>query len=200
MQVSEDRCKTTGIYADAWGPTFGEPWKKLDVLRILCRILYVNSHAWCTCIVSSCLHVDGSRKCIFTFHAVTHETGRDRYTTFASTPLDEWSARRRDLYLTTHHTQNRETSMSPAGFEPTNSACERLQTHNLDRRATGISSSHFTMKFGNAYWRIGCRRQTESFGSFLPLLQGHSSSEMKENVYRLEKTGLFFFQITETAC
>ena len=27
------------------------------------------------------------------------------------TPLDEWSARRRDLYLTTHNTHNRQTSM-----------------------------------------------------------------------------------------
>jgi hypothetical protein len=25
MQVNEGRFKATGIYADAWGPTFGEP-------------------------------------------------------------------------------------------------------------------------------------------------------------------------------
>ena len=30
-----------------------------------------------------------------------------RYTTVCRTPLDEWSARRRDLYLTTHNTHNR---------------------------------------------------------------------------------------------
>jgi hypothetical protein len=35
------------------------------------------------------------------------------------TPLDEWSARRRDLYMTIHNTQNRQTSMPPVGFEPT---------------------------------------------------------------------------------
>jgi len=28
-----------------------------------------------------------------------------RHFTFGRTPLDEWSARRRDLYLTTHNTQ-----------------------------------------------------------------------------------------------
>ena len=33
-------------------------------------------------------------------------------------PLDEWSARRRDLYLTTHDTHNRQISMPPVGFEP----------------------------------------------------------------------------------
>ena len=33
-----------------------------------------------------------------------------RRTTAGRTPLDEWSARRRDLYLTTHNTHNRQTS------------------------------------------------------------------------------------------
>ena len=45
-----------------------------------------------------------------------------RRTTFGRTPLDEWSARRRDLYLTTHDTHNRQISMPPVGFEPTISA------------------------------------------------------------------------------
>jgi len=34
-----------------------------------------------------------------------------RHTTFSKTPLDEWSACRRDLYLTTHNNHNRQTSM-----------------------------------------------------------------------------------------
>ena len=42
-----------------------------------------------------------------------------RRTTVGRTPLDEWSARRRDLYLTTHNTHNRQISMPPVGFEPT---------------------------------------------------------------------------------
>ena len=42
--------------------------------------------------------------------------------TVGRAPLDEWSARRRDLYLTTHNTHNRQTSMSPVGFEPTTPA------------------------------------------------------------------------------
>jgi hypothetical protein len=40
-----------------------------------------------------------------------------RRETVGRTPLNEWSARRRDLYLTTHNTHNRQTSMSPVGFE-----------------------------------------------------------------------------------
>ena len=46
------------------------------------------------------------------------------------------SARRRDFYLKTHNTHNRETSMPPVGFEPTISAGERSQTYALDRAAT----------------------------------------------------------------
>ena len=48
-----------------------------------------------------------------------------RRITVGRTPLDEWSVRRRDLYLTTHNTHNRQTSMPPVGFEPTISAVER---------------------------------------------------------------------------
>ena len=48
-----------------------------------------------------------------------------RRSTFGRTPLDEWSARRRDLYLTTHDTHNRQISMPPVGFEPKISAGER---------------------------------------------------------------------------
>ena len=56
-----------------------------------------------------------------------------RRTTFGRTPLDEWSARRRDLYLTTHDTHNRQISMPPVGFELTISAGERPQAARLLR-------------------------------------------------------------------
>ena len=60
-----------------------------------------------------------------------------RRTTVGRTPLDERSARRRDLYLTTHDIHSRQISMPPVGFEPTISAGERPQTYALDRAATG---------------------------------------------------------------
>ena len=63
-----------------------------------------------------------------------------RRTTVGRTPLDEWSVRRRDLYLTTHNTHNRQTSMAPVGFEPTISPSERPQTYALDRVATGTGT------------------------------------------------------------
>jgi len=59
-------------------------------------------------------------------------------TTLGRTPLDEWSARRRDLYLTTHNTHNTQTSVSPVGFETTISAGEQPQNYALHRAATGF--------------------------------------------------------------
>jgi hypothetical protein len=56
-----------------------------------------------------------------------------RRATFGRTPLDEWSIRHRDLYLTTHNTHNRQTSMPQVRFEPTISAGERPKTYALDR-------------------------------------------------------------------
>ena len=61
-----------------------------------------------------------------------------RPTIVRRTPLDEWSARRRDLYLRTKDTYKRQTSMNPVGFEPTIPASEQRQTHTLGRAANGI--------------------------------------------------------------
>ena len=41
-----------------------------------------------------------------------------KHTTLGMAPLDEWSDRRNDLYLTTHNTHKRQASMPPAVFEP----------------------------------------------------------------------------------
>ena len=40
-----------------------------------------------------------------------------RHTKIGSTPLDKWSACRRDLYLVTHNIHKRQASMHPAGFQ-----------------------------------------------------------------------------------
>ena len=64
-----------------------------------------------------------------------------RRSTVGRTPLNEWSARRRDLYLTTHDTHNRQISMPPVGFEPTISAGEqqgRSPAEILGSNPTGV--------------------------------------------------------------
>ena len=60
---------------------------------------------------------------------MTHTLGR--------TPLDEGSARLKDMYLTTLNTHKRHISMPPAGLEPAVLASERPQTYALDCAATG---------------------------------------------------------------
>jgi len=59
-----------------------------------------------------------------------------RHTTVGGTPLNEWSARRRDLYLTLHDTHKRQTSLTLAEFEPAIPGSQRPQTHALDRAAS----------------------------------------------------------------
>jgi hypothetical protein len=77
-----------------------------------------------------------------------------KHATLGRSPLDEWSARRRDVYLTTHNTHKRQTSMPQTGFEPTIPASKRLQTHTLDRGPLGSGASwlyiqNVTMKYIN---------------------------------------------------
>ena len=63
------------------------------------------------------------------------------HTALSRTPLDEWSARRTDLYLTTHNNPKRQNSLPLAEFEHTIAASERPQTHVLDRTESAIEIS-----------------------------------------------------------
>jgi len=76
----------------------------------------------------------------FFFHASTAPSGSGpphyrgltitlRHTKLCRTPVDEGSTSRRDLYLTTHNTHTRQTSMPPAWFETAISASEKPQAH-----------------------------------------------------------------------
>jgi hypothetical protein len=68
-----------------------------------------------------------------------------RRTTVGRTPLDEWSARRRDLYQTTHNTQQQTNIHAPVGLEPTTSAGERSQAYVSDRVSNGNGSVHCSL-------------------------------------------------------
>ena len=106
------------------GKAFSFPGGKVDGARLTTQILFFL--LWCC---------DPTRVMASSILRFLDHT--QRRTTVGSTPLDEWSARRRDLHLTTHNTHNRQTPMPPVGFEPTISASERSQTYALDRAATG---------------------------------------------------------------
>jgi hypothetical protein len=62
-----------------------------------------------------------------------------QHTTVSMTPIDKWSAHRRDLYMTTHNTHKRQTFVPPLGFKPTNSAGGWPHTYALDWVATGTA-------------------------------------------------------------
>jgi hypothetical protein len=64
-------------------------------------------------------------------HTQTHHTRQ--------TPLDEWSAQRRDLYLITHNTHKPHTSTPLEGYEPAIPA-SKPQTHSLDHADTVIGT------------------------------------------------------------
>jgi hypothetical protein len=66
------------------------------------------------------------------------------HTTLGRTPLDEWSARRGNLYLTIHNIHKRQTCVFPVGFESTIPASEQPRTHALDSAATGIGVCIFS--------------------------------------------------------
>ena len=61
-----------------------------------------------------------------------------RHTAFGRTPLDERSARIRDLYLTKHTTHKRQTSITLARYKLAIPVSERPQTHALDSAITRI--------------------------------------------------------------
>ena len=75
-----------------------------------------------------------------------------RHTTLSRTSLDEWSARRRDIYPITYNILKRQTSILPAEFEPTISAGERPQMHALDRAAAGID--FWLVTIVPKYWKL----------------------------------------------
>jgi hypothetical protein len=125
------------------------PWLQLRKLRNSPPLSWSTAFSWVTDFTSVQLHK------ICCYCIIVHFWGLNspqrarvssltrfvyhtqRRATVGRTPMDEWSASRRNLYLTKHITHNRQTSMPLARFEPTISASERPQTHPLDRAATG---------------------------------------------------------------
>jgi hypothetical protein len=71
-----------------------------------------------------------------------------RRTTVGRTPLDEGSARRRDLFLTRNNNQDRKAAMPLVGFKPTISAGERPQTYALDGTCTYVFPLYYLNKGG----------------------------------------------------
>ena len=127
-----------------------------------------------------------------------------RRTTVGRTPLDEWSARRKDLYITTHNTHNRLTSMSPVGFEPTISAGERPQTYALDHATTG-TGNNYLLPYKNIIYHtylfldyiITDRTKTDSeiYSRFLQSCPEHTILTTPSLISKLYVTCLFILYV-----
>jgi hypothetical protein len=103
------------------------------------------------------------------------------------------TARIRNLYLTTHNTHNRQTSILPAGFEPTIPASERPQT----ARLPCLKVLHFILRFSVIYYcqprSLNCKKITINFVMSVRLSVGPSgrprgtaglpSEDFHENLY-----------------
>ena len=119
--------------------------RTIKILQFLSVLLLLQIHFhYCSCLLP-CTSTIPPQWCCGPTQAMASSCLRfldhtQRLITVGRTPLDKWSAHRRDLYLTTHTTHSRLTSMPPVGFEPT-SAGEWPQTYALDRMATGTSTS-----------------------------------------------------------
>ena len=83
-------------------------------------------------IVTSPLFGASTRRRVITFLYVARLSHSIRYATLGRTVLDEWWARRRDLYLTTHSTRDRHHG--PGGIRTRNSSKRAsCNTSNLNR-------------------------------------------------------------------
>jgi len=97
-------------------------WKTRDIVPLVYNIFCVKSYKKCSTYWTFFLWRCGparARASSF-LRFLGH---KQRRTTVGRTPLDEWSARRRDLYLTTQQSQQKNIH-APGG----------IQTHNLSRR------------------------------------------------------------------
>jgi hypothetical protein len=84
-----------------------------------------------------------------------------RHTTLSRIPLDDWSARQGYLYLSTHNTHKRQTSVLLAGFETAILASEGPQTHALDSAATGMQSPSYLPYFQSGLRLVYCCIETK---------------------------------------
>ena len=101
------------------------------IMTVLRNMVHFFSDWTCVCVcVCVCVYVffllwrcDPTRVMASSFLRFLDYT--QRRSTVGRTPPDEWSAGRRDLYLTTHNTHNRQHIHAPSG----------IRTHDLSRRA-----------------------------------------------------------------
>jgi hypothetical protein len=105
-----------------WDLTSGSFISTTNSLRNTVSV-HLSFHVWFSFSVISSFFRLNSPQWARTFSFARFLDHTQRRTVVGRTPLDEWSARHRDLYLKTHNTHNKH--LCPGG----------IQSHNLSRRA-----------------------------------------------------------------
>jgi len=110
-------------------------------------VWYAADRSWLSCLFV-CFWRDSSQWAMASSFTRFLDHTQRRSTVGGRTSLDEWSARRRDHYLTTLTTDKH--PCRPVGFEPTISAGKRPHTYALDRAATGTGRSWLIRRVNTA--------------------------------------------------
>ena len=111
------------IFSSLWNHIYIYIYIYIYDLTIVKSYIYIYNIYIFVCLFVCLWRCDPTRVMASSFLRFLDHT--QRRTTFGITPVDEWSARRRDLYLTTHNTHNRQYIHAPGG----------IRTHDLRRRA-----------------------------------------------------------------
>ena len=156
------------------GPSNSNRWRVWN--RKLCCVKILKSTSLC---------VPGNRRTEVTFtvleSTVPSGPGSHHYRGFPITlgtaPLDEWSARRRDLYLTTHKIHNRQTPMPPGGIRTRNPSKRAAVDPHLRPRSHGAWITLATSYLTNA------STTTENLTWFDPATTGSWTADVTRKVH-----------------
>ena len=83
----------------------------------------------------------------------------DRHT-LGRTPLDEWSACRKDLYLTTQHSQQTDRHPCPRAIRTHSSTKRKLADRRLRPRGHWICRNHFLLEINQLFIAGCCNKQS----------------------------------------
>jgi hypothetical protein len=109
----------------------------LRPVRYYCYYYYYYYYYYYACVLFTHFSHDASARSGPGF------TIKLRHTTLGRTPLGEWSARRRNLYVTTHNNHNRQTSIPRRDSKPQSQKASGLRPTPLTARPLG--SALFTI-------------------------------------------------------
>jgi hypothetical protein len=166
-EVSSNPFATPTLKEDGWPGPRSSPQQAVVPTTLSqgysCRNNWIRSHydVKCNCFL---FHFFSSAKAPGVQGLVIIEDSQSYgHTTLSRTSLDKWSTRRRDLYLTTHNTQNIDIHAA-CEIRTHNLWKEQPQTHTLDGAATGIGVFAFT-KYSPFHLRILRDEVNESWNS-----------------------------------